>query len=151
MGEPESAGKVLVVDDTEANRYTVVRLLRKAGFTVYEAADGRRGLDAVNADLDLIILDIRMPELDGYEVCRRLKADPTLKAVPILHMSATFTEGTDIAYGLEGGADGYLVHPWTRRSSGSAAPIAPSGRANRRHWREPRSSKPLWRRHPRPS
>src|SRR5687768_3677166 len=95
---PDSAGKILVVDDNEANRYTVVRILRKAGFTVYEAADGRRGLEAANPDLDLIILDIRMPELDGYEVCRRLKADPTLKVVPVLHMSATYTAGADIAY-----------------------------------------------------
>jgi two-component system, cell cycle sensor histidine kinase and response regulator CckA len=107
----DTAGKILVVDDNEANRYTVVRLLRKAGFTVSEAADGRRGLEAATTDLDLIILDIRMPELDGYEVCRRVKADPALKVVPILHMSATYTAGTDIAYGLEGGADGYLVHP----------------------------------------
>jgi CheY-like chemotaxis protein len=104
-------GEILVVDDNEANRYTVVRLLRKAGFTVREAADGRRGLQAANPELDLIILDIRMPELDGYEVCRRLKADPVLQAIPVLHMSATFTSSTDIAFGLEGGADGYLVHP----------------------------------------
>jgi CheY-like chemotaxis protein len=102
---------ILVVDDNEANRYTVVRLLRKAGFTVHEAADGRRGLAAAHPDLDLIILDIRMPELDGYEVCRRLKADPQLRSIPVLHMSATFTSSSDIAYGLEGGADGYLTHP----------------------------------------
>jgi signal transduction histidine kinase/DNA-binding response OmpR family regulator len=105
------SGRILVVDDNEANRYTVSRLLRKAGFTVEEAADGRRGLEAVHPDLDLVILDIRMPELDGYEVCRRLKADPALRVVPVLHMSATYTATTDIAYGLEGGADGYLVHP----------------------------------------
>jgi signal transduction histidine kinase len=109
--DPETSGTILVVDDTEANRYTIVRLLRKAGFTVYEEVDGRRGLEAATPDLDLIILDVRMPELDGYEVCRRLKADPVRKVVPILHISATYTESSDIAYGLEGGADGYLVHP----------------------------------------
>jgi signal transduction histidine kinase len=107
----EVSGKILVVDDTEANRYTVVRLLRRAGYTVYEAVDGRRGLEAATPDVDLVILDVRMPELDGYEVCRRLKADAVLKVVPILHISATYTESSDIAYGLEGGADGYLVHP----------------------------------------
>ncbi len=106
-----AAGEILVVDDNEANRYTVARLLRKAGFTVHEAADGRQGLEAATPELDLIILDIRMPELDGYEVCRRLKADPLLRAIPVLHLSATYTGATDIAYGLEGGADGYLVHP----------------------------------------
>ncbi|MGH7628718.1 MAG: response regulator [Gemmatimonadales bacterium] len=106
-----TAGEILVVDDNEANRYTVVRLLRKAGFTVHEAVDGRQGLEAATPELDLIILDIRMPELDGYEVCRRLKADPILRAIPVLHLSATYTGASDIAYGLEGGADGYLVHP----------------------------------------
>jgi CheY-like chemotaxis protein len=105
------AGRILVVDDNEANRYTVARLLRKAGFTVQEATDGRRGLEAAHPDLDLIILDIRMPELDGYEVCRRIKSDPVLRVVPVLHMSATYTATTDIAHGLEGGADGYLIHP----------------------------------------
>ncbi|HET8623550.1 MAG TPA: response regulator [Gemmatimonadales bacterium] len=107
----DDVGQILVVDDNEANRYTVARLLRKAGFEVHEATDGLRGLKAANPDLDLIILDIRMPELDGYEVCRRLKADPRLSVVPVLHMSATYTATSDIAYGLEGGADGYLVHP----------------------------------------
>jgi CheY-like chemotaxis protein len=107
----EPAGEILVVDDNEANRYTVVRLLRKAGFHVQEATDGRRGLAAAHPDHDLIILDIRMPEMDGYEVCRRLKADPALRAIPILHISATYTSTRDIATGLEGGADGYLTHP----------------------------------------
>jgi CheY-like chemotaxis protein len=109
--ERQESGQILVVDDNEANRYTVARLLRKAGYTVHEATDGRRGLAFANPDLDLIILDIRMPELDGYEVCRQLKADPKLQVVPILHMSATYTATTDIAHGLEGGADGYLIHP----------------------------------------
>jgi signal transduction histidine kinase len=109
--DPSEAGHILVVDDNEANRYTVARLLRKAGFTVQEATDGRRGLEAAHPELDLIILDIRMPELDGYEVCRRIKSDPVLSVVPVLHMSATYTASTDIAYGLEGGADGYLIHP----------------------------------------
>src|SRR5829696_5940270 len=61
--------------------------------------------------MDLIILDIHMPEMDGYEACRRLKADPRLQAIPVLHISATYTGTGDIAYGLESGADGYLTHP----------------------------------------
>jgi signal transduction histidine kinase len=111
MNKANSPEKILVVDDTEANRYTLVRILRKEGFEIREAADGAAGLALVTDDLDLIILDVRMPEMDGYEVCRRVKADPVLRAIPILHISATYTGTTDIAYGLEAGADGYLTHP----------------------------------------
>jgi signal transduction histidine kinase len=106
-----SAGRILVVDDTEANRYTIVRILRKEGFEIREADNGVAGLALATEDLDLIILDIHMPEMDGYEACKRLKADPALQAIPILHISATYTGTNDIAYGLESGADGYLTHP----------------------------------------
>ena len=111
MNNLGSNGKILVVDDTEANRYTIVRILRKEGFEVREADNGVSGLAAATEDLDLIILDIHMPEMDGYEACKRLKADPALQAIPILHISATYTGTDDIAYGLESGADGYLTHP----------------------------------------
>jgi signal transduction histidine kinase len=111
MNESISTGKILVVDDTEANRYTIARILRKEGFEVQEAADGRAGLARVNDELDLVVLDIHMPEMDGYEVCKRIKADPELRAIPVLHISATYTGTSDIAYGLESGADGYLTHP----------------------------------------
>ncbi|HJR17917.1 MAG TPA: response regulator, partial [Gemmatimonadales bacterium] len=110
MNKPTS-GKILVVDDTEANRYTIARILRKEGFEVLEASDGVTGLSLMSDELDLVILDIRMPEMDGYEVCRRVKADPVLQALPVLHISATYTATDDIAYGLEAGADGYLTHP----------------------------------------
>jgi signal transduction histidine kinase len=111
MRKPGSGGRILVVDDTEANRYTIVRILQKEGFEVREADNGVSGLALATEDLDLIILDIHMPEMDGYEACRRLKADPALRAIPILHISATYTGTNDIAYGLESGADGYLTHP----------------------------------------
>jgi signal transduction histidine kinase len=111
MNKSISTGKILVVDDTEANRYTIARILRKDGFEVQEAENGVAGLALVNEDLDLVVLDIHMPEMDGYEVCRRIKADPQLRAIPILHISATYTATSDIAYGLESGADGYLTHP----------------------------------------
>jgi CheY-like chemotaxis protein len=111
MSKSISTGKILVVDDTEANRYTIARILRKEGFEVQEAADGRAGLAGVTNELDLVVLDIHMPEMDGYEVCRRIKADPELRPIPVLHISATYTGTSDIAYGLESGADGYLTHP----------------------------------------
>jgi signal transduction histidine kinase len=111
MSKSSSNGRILVVDDTEANRYTIVRILRKEGFEVREADNGVSGLALASEDLDLIILDIHMPQMDGYEACRRLKADPALQAIPVLHISATYTGTNDIAYGLEAGADGYLTHP----------------------------------------
>src|SRR4051812_42069415 len=111
MSRPASPGKILVVDDTEANRYTIVRILQKEGFDVREADDGVSGLALATEDLDLIILDIHMPVMDGYEACKRLKADPALQAIPVIHISATYTGTEDIAYGLESGADGYLTHP----------------------------------------
>ncbi len=111
MAETTPQGTVLVVDDTEANRYTIVRILQKAKFEVQEATNGVEGLARITPDLDLIILDIRMPEMDGYEAAARIKANPATRALPILHISATYTESKDIAYGLDGGADGYLTHP----------------------------------------
>src|SRR5215210_1012318 len=111
MIDIDSGGKILVVDDTEANRYTIVRILQKEGFDVREADNGASGLALATEDLDLIILDIHMPVMDGYEACKRLKADPALQAIPVLHISATYTGTDDIAYGLESGADGYLTHP----------------------------------------
>ncbi|HEX6615395.1 MAG TPA: response regulator [Gemmatimonadales bacterium] len=111
MSEALHPHQVLVVDDTEANRYTVSRILRQHGFGVREAATGRDGLDALAAGADLVVLDIRLPDMDGFEICRRIKADPATRDVPVLHISASLT-GTDARVrGLEGGADGYLVHP----------------------------------------
>jgi DNA-binding response OmpR family regulator len=103
---------ILVVDDTEANRYAVVRHLRKAGYRVSEAADGRKALAAIARELpDLMVLDIRMPDMDGLEVVRRVRAEPRTAHLPILHLSASFTDPVSQAAGLDGGADGYLTHP----------------------------------------
>ena len=103
--------RVLVIDDTEANRYTVARILRQHGFEAWEASNGREGLAALARSPDVVVLDIRLPDIDGFEICRRIKADPATRDIPVLHISASFT-GTDAKVrGLEGGADGYLAHP----------------------------------------
>lgn len=103
---------ILVVDDTEANRYAVARHLRQAGYTVLEASDGRSALAQVAARPPaLLILDIRMPGLDGFEVVRRLRADTRTAHLPVLHVSASFTDPVSQAAGLDSGADGYLTHP----------------------------------------
>ena len=102
---------ILHVDDDEANRYAVTRSLVKAGFTVTEAADGTTALRLAAGRPDLIILDVRLPDIDGFEVCRRLKADARTADVPVLHLSASLTTGEAKAHGLDGGADAYLVRP----------------------------------------
>ena len=103
---------ILHVDDNETNRYVVSRMLRKAGFEVQEAATGETGLQLVaQQPPDLIILDVQLPDINGFEVCHRLKANPATSSIPVLHLSASFVQSKDKAQGLESGADGYLAQP----------------------------------------
>ncbi|MDF1505335.1 ATP-binding protein [Roseisolibacter sp. H3M3-2] len=107
-------GTVLVVDDTEANRFAVSRMLEVAGFRVREAATGRDALARAaepGSRPDLVLLDVRLPDLLGFEVARRLKADPDTAHIPVLHLSASFTSPEAAAEGLDAGAEGYLTHP----------------------------------------
>ena len=114
---PERTGRatrarLLVIDDTEANRYSIARHLRANGFTVREATTGQAGLDLALAELpDLIVLDIRLPDMSGLEVARRLRTDERTADIPLLHISASFTDPASRAKGLDNGADGYLTHP----------------------------------------
>ncbi|HEV2179428.1 MAG TPA: ATP-binding protein [Gemmatimonadaceae bacterium] len=109
---PEAAvPSVLVVDDTPGNRYTVGRVLRGAGMRVTEAETGAEALRFSKAQPDLIVLDIRLPDITGYEVCQRLKSDPDTKSIPVMYLSASYTGNADRAYGLDAGADAYLTHP----------------------------------------
>ena len=106
------ASTIVVVDDTEANRYAVARHLSVAGYRVVEAANGADGLKRVREEHPaLVILDVRLPDFSGFELARRLRADTATSAVPILHISASFTDPESRAQGLENGADGYLTHP----------------------------------------
>lgn len=103
---------ILVVDDTEPNRYAKCRILRHAGFEVKEAALGEEALKIVATERpDLVCLDVRLPDISGLEVCRRIKGDPSLKTM-VLQMSASFVSQEDKVRGLEGGADGYLISPF---------------------------------------
>jgi DNA-binding response OmpR family regulator len=111
---PESAARalVLVVDDTEGNRYTMSRLLRRAGMEVTEAETGTAAFHHLrDAVPDLVVLDINLPDVSGHDVLQSIRADPTTTAVPVMHVSASFTSNVDRAYGLERGADAYLTHP----------------------------------------
>jgi PAS domain S-box-containing protein len=100
------------VDDYEASRYARTEMLRRAGFQVVQAATGAEALRvAAESGPVLILLDVNLPDMDGFEVCRRLRAEPATLTVPIVHISATFVsdKAQDLAY--EGGADSYLTDP----------------------------------------
>ena len=103
--------RVLVVDDTEGNRYAVSRILHSAGFDVEEAATGREALDAMDRHPDVIVLDVNLPDMTGFEVVERLRRDPHSATVPVLHLSASYISNADRVRGLEQGADAYLTHP----------------------------------------
>ncbi len=101
---------ILNVDDYDVNRYLRTGLLRKAGYQVHEARGGREALDRIASERpDLVILDVQMPDIDGLEVCRRVRADPAISQTLILHVSATATEKESVVVGLDNGADGYLT------------------------------------------
>ncbi|ACC80851.1 response regulator [Nostoc punctiforme] len=110
MFEPQVI--ILHVDDNEANRYIVARILQNAGFTVVEAATGVAGLKAATEHQPtLVILDVKLPDISGFEVCRQIKANPETAFIPVLHLSASFVQSQDKAEGLDSGADAYLVQP----------------------------------------
>ncbi len=110
---PENARQptILVVDDSEVVRFATSEILREAGFDIKEAATGAEALRGAAESPDAIILDVRLPDLDGYEVCRRLKADPATAAIPVLHLSGVYRGLEDRVRGLETGADAYLTAP----------------------------------------
>jgi signal transduction histidine kinase len=105
---------ILSVDDNDAIRYSFTRYLREGGYEVIEARTGEEALEMALRDPALITLDINLPDMDGYEICRRLKSNPATRDIPILHVSASCVESTDRVRGLEGGADGYLAEPVDR-------------------------------------
>ncbi|QKQ77637.1 response regulator [Nostoc sp. TCL240-02] len=108
----EARVTILHVDDNEANRYVVNRILQNAGFSVVEAATGTAGLKAVAEHQPaLVILDVKLPDISGFEVCRQIKANPETAFIPVLHLSASFILSQDKAEGLDSGADAYLAQP----------------------------------------
>jgi len=105
---------ILTVDDNDALRYSLSRTLKEGGYQVMEAATGADALRLADEGPDLITLDVRLPDMDGFEICRRLKANPRTAHIPVLHISATFVDTEYRVRGLETGADGYLAEPISR-------------------------------------
>ncbi len=98
--------RILVVDDSTANLQLLMDLLTEQGYTVYPASDGELALEFVQTTIpDLILLDIKMPEMDGFEVCRRLKADERSACIPVIFLSALKDERDKVRAFQEGGVD----------------------------------------------
>jgi len=104
--EPES--RILVVDDAPMNIRLLSQVLRSA-YVVYAATDGETALELARSQQpDLILLDVLMPGMDGYEVCRRLKSDPQTRTIPVIFVTALEPEESKVA---EFGATGFLTKP----------------------------------------
>src|SRR3984957_7292885 len=104
---------ILAVDDNDAIRYSLSRALQGGGYRVIEARNCTETLRLADDSPDLITLDVHLPDMDGFEVCRRLKANPRTAHIPVLHISATVTDTENRVRGLEA-ADGYLAEPVSR-------------------------------------
>ena len=105
-----SRHSVLVVDDNEAARYAVVRSLRAAGFNVVEAAAGAEALELCEF-VSAVVLDVHLPDLIGYEVCRLLRSKATTADLPVVYVSAMYVTEEDQQHGMATGGDAYLVSP----------------------------------------
>jgi PAS domain S-box-containing protein len=107
----ERQASILVVDDNPATLYSTSRVLRAAGFTVVEATNGYDAVTKAVPNIDLVVLDVNLPDIDGFEVCRRIRGNPTTARTPVVHLSATFVNDAHKVEGLDAGADGYITHP----------------------------------------
>lgn len=107
--------KILVIDDTELTVNLIKEILTDAGYEVIIANDGKKGLQLVREEKpDLVILDVVMPELDGFEVCKILREDESNNLMPILMLTAQDNEDDKLA-GLELGVDDYIIKPFNHR------------------------------------
>lgn len=107
--------KILIVDDEPAILMSLDFLMKKEGFNVFIARDGEEALTIVKAEIpDLIVLDIMMPNVDGYEVCRFVKNTEAFKSIKVIFLSAK-TSNSDIEKGYALGTDGYVVKPFSTK------------------------------------
>jgi CheY-like chemotaxis protein len=102
---------ILVVDDRPEARYATVRTLAAAGYDVRETATGRDALRLARLSPDLIVLDVVLPDMDGFEVCRRLKSDALTGPIPVVHKTAVYADDEHRLRGLAAGAEEYLADP----------------------------------------
>jgi signal transduction histidine kinase/DNA-binding response OmpR family regulator len=134
---------LLVVDGNEVQRQAVGRMLAAAGFWILEAATGADALRLAAKQPHLIVLDVNLPDMEGAEVCRRLKHDGATARIPVVYLSATSTDPAAKAAGLESGADAYLAQPCdprellaTIRSLLRVRSAEETARAGAREWQQ---------------
>jgi CheY-like chemotaxis protein len=101
---------VLIVDDYEPHRYSLGRMLENAGLKVVQAATGEECLQKAK-DVDVILLDIHLPDISGFEVCKRLRAQAETRTIPIVHHTSTYNKESAEAESWTAGANQYLSHP----------------------------------------
>src|SRR5215813_10941371 len=107
--------RILVIEDTENNRRILNDLLTNAGYEVLEAVDGAKGVTmAAERRPDLILMDIQLPIIDGYEATRQIKANPDLRHIPIIAVTSYALSG-DEAKAMAAGCDGYFAKPFSPR------------------------------------
>ena len=106
-----SEHELLIIDDNPASRYATARQLRGAGFHTREASNGAEGLAAADGSISAVILDIHLPDMDGFDLCATLRSRPSTARVPVLHLTAAYVTDEDKVRGLDSGADAYLTHP----------------------------------------
>lgn len=107
-----SRPRILNVNDREIPRYVNAEILRAQQFDVVSVATGEEAVSRIAGDIDLVLLDIKLPGIDGFDVCRHIKRDPATANIAVLLSSATFVSSRAKVTGLESGADGYLVQPF---------------------------------------
>jgi CheY-like chemotaxis protein len=104
--------KILIAEDERDIRDLVAFTLRFAGHEVFAASNGEEAVEmAPRINPDLVLMDIRMPRMTGYEACKVMKADPNLKDIPVVFLTAR-GQDTEIQQGLEAGAEEYLLKPF---------------------------------------
>lgn len=105
--------KILIAEDERDIRELVSFSLRHLGHEVITTVDGETALEKVYAERpDLVLLDVRMPRLDGYEVCRRIKEDQTLRKIPVAFLSAK-GQDAEVEQGMKAGAEAYILKPFS--------------------------------------
>ena len=103
---------ILVVDDSASKRYVISSWLRRRGYEIVEAQTGAEALVRLaDTKVDLVVLDVRLPDMSGFSVCEQIKRSPTHGTTPVIHVSAAAVDTVDRARGLAGGADAYLTEP----------------------------------------
>lgn len=107
----ERTATILNVNDDDSSRYAVSRAFRHAGFHVVEAASGMEALALLEAEPDLVLLDVHLPDVHGFKLCRELKERAAPEWLPVVLLSAVYVRDADRAAGMETGADGYMVLP----------------------------------------